>query len=89
MNKLGTIKFSGTSGSRYEFAAYPLETVFDEAFSGQAGVQPRNDGRIDLPEGNQEKAQTENAEKQDEESRLGLIPDLAENHDSNSSIRRI
>ena len=35
MKKLGTVRFSGTSGTRYEFAAYPLETVFKE---GAAGV---------------------------------------------------
>jgi hypothetical protein len=34
MDKFGNVKFSGTSGNQYKFAAYPLETVFDEAFSG-------------------------------------------------------
>ena len=45
MNKLGTVKFSGISGSRYEFAAYPLETVFDKAFSGVYVVTRRKQGK--------------------------------------------
>jgi hypothetical protein len=34
MSKLGTVSFSGTSGERYAFAAYPLETVFKKGFTG-------------------------------------------------------
>ena len=34
MNKSGTVKFSGKSGTRYAFTAYPLETVFAQGFSG-------------------------------------------------------
>lgn len=45
MNKLGTIKFSGKSGARYAFAAYPLETVFDEAFGGVYVVTRRRQGK--------------------------------------------
>jgi hypothetical protein len=45
MNKLGTVKFSGLSGHRYEFAAYPLDTVFDEAFSGVFVVTRRRQGK--------------------------------------------
>ena len=45
MNKLGTIKFSGKSGERYAFTAYPLETVFDEAFSGVYVVTRRKEGK--------------------------------------------
>jgi len=34
MSRLGTVKFSGKSGSRYLFEAYPLETVFEKGCSG-------------------------------------------------------
>ena len=45
MNKLGTVKFSGKSGTRYAFTAYPLETVFDKAFSGVNVVTQRKQGK--------------------------------------------
>jgi len=45
MNKLGTVKFSGKSGARYAFIAYPLETVFDEAFGGVYVVTRRRQGK--------------------------------------------
>ena len=45
MNKLGTVKFRGKSGVRYPFTAYPLETVFHEAFSGVYVVTRREEGK--------------------------------------------
>ena len=45
MNKLGTVKFSGKSGARYAFAAYPLETVFEKEFSGVYVVTRRRQGK--------------------------------------------
>jgi hypothetical protein len=45
MNKLGTVKFSGKSGARYAFTAYPLATLFDEALSGVYVVTRRKEGK--------------------------------------------
>ena len=45
MSKLGTVKFSGASGTRYAFAAYPLETVFAQGFSGVYVVTRRKRGK--------------------------------------------
>jgi len=45
MTKLGTVKFSGKSGQRYAFTAYPLETLFDQAFSGVYVVTRRKEGK--------------------------------------------
>jgi len=58
MAKLITVKFSGVSGNRYAFAAYPLETVsestlaaqlqktvFDKSFSGVFVVTRRRQGK--------------------------------------------
>jgi len=45
MSKLGTVKFSGKFGNRYEFEAYPLETVFEKGFSGVYVVTQRKQGK--------------------------------------------
>jgi len=45
MNKFGTVKFSGKSGTRYPFTAYPLETVFARGFSGVFVVTQRKPGK--------------------------------------------
>ena len=45
MNKLATVKFSGKSGTRYAFTAYPLETVFAQGFSGVYVVTQRKPGK--------------------------------------------
>ena len=45
MKKFGTVKFSGNSGTRYAFAAYPLETVFGRRASGVYVVTRRKQGK--------------------------------------------
>jgi len=45
MNKLGTVKFSGTSGARYAFAAYPLETVFGRGVGSVYVATRRKQGK--------------------------------------------
>ena len=46
MNKLGIVKFSGKSGTRYAFIAYPLETVFARGASGVYVVTRRKQGKF-------------------------------------------
>ncbi|HUT61658.1 MAG TPA: hypothetical protein VNA25_27785 [Phycisphaerae bacterium] len=45
MSKLGTVRFSGKSGARHAFAAYPLETVFARGVSGVYVVTRRKPGK--------------------------------------------
>ena len=45
MNKLGNVKFSGKSGTRYPFIAYPLGTVFAEGFGGVYVATRRREGK--------------------------------------------
>lgn len=47
MIKLGTVKFSGLSGNRYAFTAYPMETVFDAPLSGVYIVTRRSHGKAE------------------------------------------
>jgi hypothetical protein len=44
MSKLGTVKFSGKSGTRYAFTAYPLQTVFVEGLGGVYVITRRREG---------------------------------------------
>lgn len=45
MSKLGTVKFSGKSGTRYAFTAYPLQTVFVQGLGGVYVVTRRRQGK--------------------------------------------
>jgi hypothetical protein len=44
MSKLGMVKFSGKSGMRYAFTAYPLGTVFAHGLGGVYVVTRRREG---------------------------------------------
>ncbi len=44
MITLGTVKFSGLSGEKYLFTAYPLETIFDTPLNGVFIVTRRGHG---------------------------------------------
>jgi hypothetical protein len=45
MKRLGTVKFTGESGARYAFAAYPLEAGFTRDFQGVYVVTRRREGK--------------------------------------------
>ncbi len=45
MITLGTVKFSGQSGEKYLFTAYPLKTIFDTPLNGVFIVTRRGHGK--------------------------------------------
>lgn len=45
MSKLGTVKFTGRSGSQYRFEAFPLESVLEKGLSGVYVVTERKQGK--------------------------------------------
>jgi hypothetical protein len=46
MKKLGTVKFTGKSGTRYAFAAYPLDPAPAAGFQGVYVVTRRREGKF-------------------------------------------
>jgi hypothetical protein len=46
MSKLGIVKFSGKSGVRYAFKAFPLGTVFAKGFAGVYVITRRRKGKL-------------------------------------------
>jgi hypothetical protein len=44
MTRIGRVRFRGKSGARYAFTVHPLDTVFEEGFSGVYVVTERKPG---------------------------------------------